>query len=151
MHATIGERCFRCGPSRGVILKTIQKTDPSSRLRGRLIKQNRNCQTLINMWSWAPDGARHQSYSLTVSHNVTLTLSLANPSGGGVEYLHRDPASRKRRRKGKSDNEYRGLLLPRVKWPEREAQLLESVPRIYIFLLYKYSMKDILIGLEDIN
>jgi hypothetical protein len=24
------------------------------------------------------------------------------PSGGGVEYLHRDPASRRRRRKGKS-------------------------------------------------
>jgi hypothetical protein len=26
----------------------------------------------------------------------------ANPCGGGVEYLHRDPASRRRRRKGKS-------------------------------------------------
>jgi hypothetical protein len=25
-----------------------------------------------------------------------------NPCGGGVEYLHRDPASRRRRRKGKS-------------------------------------------------
>jgi hypothetical protein len=25
-----------------------------------------------------------------------------NPCGGGVEYLHRDPASRKRRRNGKS-------------------------------------------------
>jgi hypothetical protein len=24
----------------------------------------------------------------------------ANPCGGGVEYLHRDPASRKRRRNG---------------------------------------------------
>jgi hypothetical protein len=23
-------------------------------------KQDRNCQTLINIWSWAPDGARHQ-------------------------------------------------------------------------------------------
>jgi hypothetical protein len=38
---------------------------------------------------------------------LTLTLTLvdkqtANPCGGGVEYLHRDPASRKRRRKRKS-------------------------------------------------
>jgi hypothetical protein len=38
-----------------------------------------------------------------------------NPCGGGVEYLHRDPASRKRRRKGslksetvKYDREYQG-------------------------------------------
>jgi hypothetical protein len=23
-------------------------------------KQDRNCQTVINIWSWAPDGARHQ-------------------------------------------------------------------------------------------
>jgi hypothetical protein len=27
-----------------------------------------------------------------------------DPCGGGVEYLHRDPASRRRRRKGKSQN-----------------------------------------------
>jgi hypothetical protein len=26
----------------------------------------------------------------------------SNPCGGGAEYLHRDPASRRRRRKGKS-------------------------------------------------
>jgi hypothetical protein len=36
------------------------KTDPSSRQRGRPTKQDRNCQTVINIWSWAPDGARHQ-------------------------------------------------------------------------------------------
>jgi hypothetical protein len=29
---------------------------------------------------------------------------LVPPCGGGVEYLHRDPASRRRRRKGKSRN-----------------------------------------------
>jgi hypothetical protein len=51
-----------------------------------------------------------------------------------------------------SDNEYRGLILPRVKWPEHEAQLLQAVPRIYTyiyiylfhtytFLLYKYFMR----------
>jgi hypothetical protein len=31
-----------------------------------------------------------------------LELSQTHPFGGGVEYLHRDPASRRRRRKGKS-------------------------------------------------
>jgi hypothetical protein len=31
-----------------------------------------------------------------------VTVVSSTPCGGGVEYLHRDPASRKRRRKGKS-------------------------------------------------
>jgi hypothetical protein len=31
-----------------------------------------------------------------------LTSRLVYPCGGGVEYLHRDPASRRRRRKGMS-------------------------------------------------
>jgi hypothetical protein len=46
------------------------------------IKQDRNCQTVINIWSWDPDGARHQDLLtdwltdwLTVSRNMTLTLS----------------------------------------------------------------------------
>jgi hypothetical protein len=35
--------------------------------------------------------------------NLTLTwLTVKSPCGGGVEYLHRDPASRRRRQKGKS-------------------------------------------------
>jgi hypothetical protein len=41
-------------------------------------KQDRNCQTVINIWSRAPDGARHQDLLtdwLTVSRNVTLTLT----------------------------------------------------------------------------
>jgi hypothetical protein len=40
----------------------------------------------------------------TVGRNITLTLTLADwyPCGGAFEYLHRDPASRRRRRKGKS-------------------------------------------------
>jgi hypothetical protein len=39
-------------------------------------KQDRNCHTVINIWSWVPDGARHQDLLtdwLTVSRNVTLT------------------------------------------------------------------------------
>jgi hypothetical protein len=41
-------------------------------------KQDRNCQTVINIWTWAPNGARHQDLLtdwLTVSRNVTLTLT----------------------------------------------------------------------------
>jgi hypothetical protein len=45
-------------------------------------KQDRNCQTVINIWSWAPDGGSTPRLTdwltdwLTVSHNVTLTLTL---------------------------------------------------------------------------
>jgi hypothetical protein len=38
---------------------------------------------------------------LQAGRSLELT---ADPCGGGVEYLHRDPASRRRRRKGKSQN-----------------------------------------------
>jgi hypothetical protein len=37
----------------------------------------------------------------TVDFSWTLTFEDKDPCGGGVEYLHRDPASRRRRRKGK--------------------------------------------------
>jgi hypothetical protein len=40
--------------------QTDRQTDPSSRQRGRPTKTRRNCQTVINIWSWALDGARHQ-------------------------------------------------------------------------------------------
>jgi hypothetical protein len=33
---------------------------------------------------------------------IALNSKMTHPCGGGVEYLHRDPASRRRRRKGKS-------------------------------------------------
>jgi hypothetical protein len=38
-------------------------------------KQDRNCQTLINIWSWAPDGARHQDL-LTDWPSVAMWLWL---------------------------------------------------------------------------
>jgi hypothetical protein len=38
-------------------------------------KQDSNCQTVINIWSWAPDGARHQ-YLLTRLPSVTMWLWL---------------------------------------------------------------------------
>jgi hypothetical protein len=66
-----------------------------------------NCQIAVNIWSWAPDGGSTPRLTdwLTVSRNVILTLALTiqfYQCGGWVEYLHRDPASRRRRRKGKS-------------------------------------------------
>jgi hypothetical protein len=41
-------------------------------------KQDRHCQRVINIWSWAPNGARHKRFTnwLTVSRNVTLTLTV---------------------------------------------------------------------------
>jgi hypothetical protein len=38
-------------------------------------KQDRNCQTIINIWSWAPDGARHQDL-LTDWPSVAMWLWL---------------------------------------------------------------------------
>jgi hypothetical protein len=38
-------------------------------------KQDRNCQTVINIWSWAPDGARHQDL-LTDWPSVAMWLRL---------------------------------------------------------------------------
>jgi hypothetical protein len=60
---------------------------------------------------------------LTVGHgdifgargSYKTELIRAPPCGGGVEYLHRDPASRRRRRKGKSRN-WDSKIWPRVLW-----------------------------------
>jgi hypothetical protein len=38
----------------------IQKIDSSPRQRGRPKKPGPYCQTVINIWSWEPEGARHQ-------------------------------------------------------------------------------------------
>jgi hypothetical protein len=58
----------------------------------------------MNIWSWAPDGARHQDLLIDwPSFAMWLWLWLCSfwhPCGGGVEYLDRDLASRRRRRKG---------------------------------------------------
>jgi hypothetical protein len=60
----------------------IQKTDPSFRHRGRPQKQGRNCQRLINIWSWAPDGCfiPRQTGRLTAGRNIRLRLRLAESS-----------------------------------------------------------------------
>jgi hypothetical protein len=45
-----------------------------------------------------------QSVPRLYNEEQLLRLRSLDPCGGGVEYLHRDPASRRRRRKGKSQN-----------------------------------------------
>jgi hypothetical protein len=54
----------------------VHMTDSSSRQRGcPHKKQDRNCQTVINIWSWAPDGARHQDL-FTYWPSVAMWLRL---------------------------------------------------------------------------
>jgi hypothetical protein len=56
-----------------------------------------------------------------------LETSQSNPCGGGVEYFHRDPASRKRRRSLKSETvkygrEYQGTWTrERLRWEDPAA------------------------------
>jgi hypothetical protein len=40
--------------------------------------------------------------ALGLYNENTSRAAIIHPCGGGFEYLHRDPASRRRRRKGKS-------------------------------------------------
>jgi hypothetical protein len=71
-------------------LRPWQMTDPTPRQRGRPTLKL-PCQTVSNIWSWAPDGARHQdgltvgrtvthslTHSVIVGRKVTLTLSLSS-------------------------------------------------------------------------
>jgi hypothetical protein len=83
----------------------IQKTEPSSRQRGRPTKTRRNCQTVIKnvvvslKWDSTPRPTDWPSVAMWLSLSLLRTRV---PCGGGVEYFHRDPASRRRRRKWKS-------------------------------------------------
>jgi hypothetical protein len=66
------------GPEKDCVGKTqqhIQKTDPSPRQRGRPTKQDHNCQIVIYIWTWAPDGTRHQDL-LTDWPSVAMWLWL---------------------------------------------------------------------------
>jgi hypothetical protein len=72
----------------GKIQQHIQKTDPSSRQRGRPRKQDRNCQIVIAKylvmsprWSSTP----RLTDWLTVSRNVTLTLTWESTDGAMIQ------------------------------------------------------------------
>jgi hypothetical protein len=65
----------------------------------------------------------------TVGPNITWLDSDSDPCGGGVEYLHRDPASRRRRRKGKSQNwQWDSKIWPEVPtdWDPRKTALARA-------------------------
>jgi hypothetical protein len=52
-------------------------------------KQGRNCQTVINILSWAPDGARHQDLLLTdrqsqCDFDLSLLVGRQSPASKGV-------------------------------------------------------------------
>jgi hypothetical protein len=66
-------------------------------------KQDRNCQRVINVWPWVPSGARHQDLLTDRQSQCDFDFDSERiPCKGGVEYLHRSPASRRRWRKGES-------------------------------------------------
>jgi hypothetical protein len=53
----------RLGPEKGYLARasSIYKRQTRRFVReGALQKQDRNCQRVINIWPWAPDGARRQ-------------------------------------------------------------------------------------------
>jgi hypothetical protein len=72
----------RLGPEKdcaGKASRTYKRQTRPLVREGAPRKQERNCQTEINIWSWAPDGSRYQDLLtgwMTVSRNVTLTLTL---------------------------------------------------------------------------
>jgi hypothetical protein len=76
-HSKMWSRVPRdSGPEKTALASTsiIHKRQTRPLVReGAPQKQDRNCQKVINIWSWAPDGARHQDW-LMVSRNVTLTF-----------------------------------------------------------------------------
>jgi hypothetical protein len=91
----------------------LKSTDPTSRQRGRPASTNpqmseNTLRKKEKTLSRVPDGnlTPRQTGRLAVGRNITLSLTLAlswvSRPGGGFEYLHRSPASHRRRRKGKS-------------------------------------------------
>jgi hypothetical protein len=53
-----------------------QRTDLTSRQRGCLTETELHCQTVTNIWSWAPDGSPHLD-TMTDWHSVITWLWLA--------------------------------------------------------------------------
>jgi hypothetical protein len=92
------------GPERGYLARanSIYERQTRPLVRGGAPqKQDCNCQR-INIWSWAPDRARHQDLLINwPSVAMWLWLEIfSSLRGDGFEYFHRIPASRRRRRKG---------------------------------------------------
>jgi hypothetical protein len=78
----------------GVTL-TVESRYPRKRIVESTATEERNN---INWWERCDIRGRLKGYVRRPGE----TKALRNPYGGGLEYLHRDPASRRRRRKGTS-------------------------------------------------
>jgi hypothetical protein len=106
-------------------------TDPTSRQRGRpdWTEQKISYKEKKNIWSWAPGGCsipRLTDWLTDRQSQCDLDLDLDSewyPCGGGVENLHCDPASRRRRWKGKSQIWDRNIWsrVPRASDPRKTA------------------------------
>jgi hypothetical protein len=88
------------------IIKKVQPLSLYQRRNNGERKEKTNVLTLNKYMPIGPNGARCQEWPcwLVASSKLLLCSALiyfCHPCGGGVEYLHRDPASRRRRRKGK--------------------------------------------------
>jgi hypothetical protein len=81
-----------------LLLLLLEQYDSDKRQTRPLVRegapkrQGRDCQTVINIWSWAPEGSLNQDWLtdwLTASRNVTLTLTCWNNilQVGGVSNL----------------------------------------------------------------
>jgi hypothetical protein len=84
--------------------------DPTSRRGGaRHRKKNINSQIVTNIWSWAPDGARHQDrltdWPSVVIHSLTHSLTHSLVSWGGIQ----TSADHNRKTTTWSCEQYRGL------------------------------------------
>jgi hypothetical protein len=90
-----GIRCSKGTP-------IIKKPNPSLFIRGTTEKTK--ALTLNKYMAMGPSGARCQESPcwLVAGRKLLLCSKFLYQCGDGVEYLHRHPATRRRRRKGKS-------------------------------------------------
>jgi hypothetical protein len=85
-----------------------RQTRPLVREGTQQKEKYRNRQRVMKIWPWAPDGARHQDLLIdwpSVAMWLQLRLRyrldiLSCVRVRGLEYLHRSPASCRRRQKG---------------------------------------------------
>jgi hypothetical protein len=130
----------------GLLLPTMTdkgQTCPLVRM-GALQRQDPYCQAVINIWSWAPDGARHQDWLtdwLTVSRTVLLTLTFKREYAG----RHRSWVPHSSYPKVTDD------LFTMIKWPKREADHSSSppTPLTWCRIFYIYSPYDVVLRYTD--
>jgi hypothetical protein len=61
-------------------------------------KQERNCQTEINIWSWAPDGARYQDLLTDRQSQCDFDFDLRDDSDFNFDFDLRDDSDKRKTR-----------------------------------------------------